>query len=95
MPFPICDPCKVRKNCAGKGFIEGSIVQCLMVSAISYTQKKLHIRRPRHHGQLPFCTAENHSNLRFSLSGARIPVTLVVGGIAPSLPFCNIICCDF
>ena len=39
MPFPICDPCKVRKNCAGKGFIEGSIVQCLMASAISYTPK--------------------------------------------------------
>ncbi len=34
MPFLICDLCKVRKNCAGKGFVEGSIVQCLMVSAI-------------------------------------------------------------
>lgn len=75
-PFPICDPCKVRKNCAGKGFIEGSIVQRLMVSAISYTQKKLHIRRPRHHGQLPFCTAENHSNLRFSFSDTSFWVTI-------------------
>ena len=36
MPFLICDLCKVRKNRAGKGFIEGSIVQCLMVSAISH-----------------------------------------------------------
>ena len=34
MPFLICDLCKVRKNCAGKGFVEGPIVQCLMVSAI-------------------------------------------------------------
>ena len=34
MPFLICDLCKVRKNCAGKGFVEDSTVQCLMVSAI-------------------------------------------------------------
>ena len=31
----------------------------------------------------------------FSLSGARIPVTLVMGRIAPSLPFYNVVCCSF
>ena len=31
-------------------------------------EKKLHIRRPRHQGQLPFCMVQNHSNLRFSFS---------------------------
>lgn len=39
MPFLICDLCKVRKNCTGKGFVEGSIVQCLMVSAILHIPK--------------------------------------------------------
>ena len=41
MPFLICDLCKVRKNRAGKGFIEGSIVQCLMVSAISHIPRSV------------------------------------------------------
>ena len=41
MPFLICDLCKVRKNCAGKGFVEGSIVQCLMVSAILHIPKRI------------------------------------------------------
>lgn len=39
MPFLICDLCKVRKNCAGKGFVEDSTVQCLMVSAILHIPK--------------------------------------------------------
>lgn len=40
MPFLICDLCKVRKNCAGKGFVEDSTVQCLMVSAILHIPMK-------------------------------------------------------